>query len=72
MTFGAKPSLPPKTSAMAWWPKQIPRIGFLPAKSRIMSSIFPASTGQPGPGEKTRPSAFSASSYSLESSFLRT
>ena len=62
MTFLAKPSLPPKVSAIAWCPKQIPIIGFLPAKSLIKASILPASAGQPGPGEKTSPSAFSASS----------
>lgn len=43
-----------------------------PAGAASIASLEVLATGQPGPGEKTRPSAFSASSYSLGSSFLKT
>ncbi len=52
----------PNATPMAWWPRQTPRMGTLPAKRVTASTLIPASSGLPGPGEMTMPDGFFASS----------
>ena len=42
----------PRARPSSWWPRQMPRIGILPEKARIISSEAPASFGLQGPGER--------------------
>ena len=56
---------------MAWWPRQTPSIGTVPFSSRATSTITPASSGRPGPGDRTIRSGCSARISSSVSSSLR-
>src|SRR5205823_3595504 len=49
----AGPTAPPNTSTIAWCPRQTPSVGVEGASRRTISSVAPASTGRPGPGEIT-------------------
>jgi len=41
----ARTTLPPSAAPIAWWPRQTPRIGSLPANSLIAATQTPASAG---------------------------
>ena len=61
----------PKAAPIAWWPRQTPRTGALPAKRRIISIDTPACSGVPGPGEITTASGASRSASSGVMASLR-
>ena len=50
---GARTTCPPNAWPIAWWPRQTPRIGILPAAAAIRSRQMPASFGVHGPGDST-------------------
>ena len=41
----AGPTSPPKTSTIAWWPRQTPSVGVVGARRRTISSVAPAAAG---------------------------
>src|SRR5439155_915431 len=45
---------------MAWWPRQTPSSGTLPASARTSGTAIPASAGVHGPGEITATGGLSA------------
>src|SRR6266516_2291167 len=53
-----------QTCALPIWPRQIPKIGFLPIKSRRASCAYGIAAGSPGPFERKIPSGLSASTSS--------
>ena len=60
MSRFARTIFAPKACAIAWWPRQMPRIGIFPANAFIASSVTPALSGFPGPGEMISASGFFA------------
>ena len=44
---------PPKVWAIAWWPRQTPKIGLRLANSLKISRHMPDWSGSPGPGDRT-------------------
>lgn len=44
---------PPKAVAMAWCPRQTPKIGIWPDRRWTRATDWPAVSGRPGPGETT-------------------
>ena len=64
---------PPKAWPIPWCPRQTPSTGTRRPNWRMTSTVIPASSGRPGPGEMTMRSGFSASiSLSVISSLRRT
>ena len=57
---------------MAWWPRQMPSTGVVPAQARTTSTLIPASAGAQGPGEITTPAAPARATSAAETSSLRT
>src|SRR5438046_1215188 len=53
MRRGARTTFPPKAWPRAWWPRQTPRTAARPAAALMRSSVIPAWSGVPGPGEIT-------------------
>ena len=49
----AEPTSLPNATAIAWCPRQTPRIGNLPENSWIISTDTPALSGRPGIGPAT-------------------
>ena len=50
---GARTTRPPNAAPIAWWPRHTPSTGTASPKRRMTSSVSPASSGRPGPGEIT-------------------
>ncbi len=65
---GARSTVAPHATPMAWWPRQTPSTGTdSSAHRRTTSTLRPAFSGVPGPGETSTPSKRTTSSTSTTS-----
>ena len=58
---GARSTVPPNATPIAWWPRHTPNSGVFAAAHALTSGIdAPARSGVPGPGDSSTPSNSSA------------